>query len=251
MGAAAASFSPVHHPRVIGTLALLALSGLVAAGCGSSSPPLSASAITRALPRVLAGRSVELVEVTKAGRDSDTLTMNLSPNDASMKLVEGSAEFDLVRASGVIYLRSNSAGVLEDQLGLGNNIAAETLGKWVSIPPSDGPYHRLGSFFSLGDEVGLFTPGQPGLRLGPQVTVRSIPTLPVEGTPPSQTLEGGTGSVTLFVSPAAPHLPVGATLEMKNGSQHELVAAAFTRWGERVRVPAPATSIPFVSIANA
>jgi hypothetical protein len=240
----------VHRPRLLGTLVFVALGGLVAAGCGSSPPP-TASSIIHGLPSALAGRSVHFVEVTKSGKDSDTLTADLSPKDASVRVVQGKAEFDLVRVGKTIYARTNAPSILENQVGLSSKVADETLGKWVSIHTADAPYRKLNSDLNLVDQVGVLTPVKPGLRLGPQTNVRAVATLPVAGTPPSGTLDGGTGSMTLFVSPDAPHLPLGATVDLQTGKQREAIAAAFTRWGERVREAAPASSVTYWSVFNA
>jgi hypothetical protein len=119
----------------------------------------------------------------------------------------------------------------------------------VSVSPGDLLFSPLSSTLSLTDQIKTFLPTGFALHVGDETAVHGISVIPVSGPPPSLP-KGTRGSLTVFLKPSAPHLPVAATEVLQRGSKRESVFVAYTKWGKPVKLTPPTGAVSYHVIAT-
>lgn len=235
---------------------LVASLAVLLAACGSPSAPSSPIAhpvaVLRGLPAAVShSGSVHFVEVTTAHGFKSTLTGDLSASstgDAEERLVQGTTELDLEKVHGDLFLRA-SAEVLQSKLKVSPQAAKAYAGKWVELTPGDYLFPQLSPTLDLAAEIDAFIPAGD-VSAGAGRTLQHMDVVPITGTPSSTVAQGSTGVLTLFVTPAAPHLPAAASLVLHKGARTENRIVAFAHWGAPIELTAPAEATPYRIVAT-
>lgn len=252
-----ANFPAVARAR-LGIVPGLVLAAALLAAC-SSAPATSSSsigdptAVLRGVPAAAqhAG-SVHVVEYTTSKGFSSTLTGELnasSLDDAEEHLVQGKSEFDVERVGGDVYLRGQ-ASVIGSILDFSTEQADAYAGKWIELTPGDYLYPKVSDTLDLAAEVKAFIPVGSDLEALPERTLRHVTVVPITGAPSSSVAQGASGSMTLFVNPATPHLPSAATLVLHDGKESVSRLVAFTHWGQPISLSRPPGAVLYRVIAT-
>jgi hypothetical protein len=147
---------------------------------------------------------------------------------------------------GLIYV-TGSASALEQALQITAAQAQSYVGKWIVVQQSDAPFQLLAQDLTLGSTIDVFTPAQKGLKIGKTQRIGHVKATPLIGT--SSNLPKGTGSsVALFVSPKAPHIPLGGTLIVANKSGRLDEVVVFNDWKAKVNLTAPTGGVAFSTV---
>lgn len=232
-------------------LALVAVS-LAAAACSSGGPgDLAGKTPTQILAAgIAAGEAqvgVHYVIKAAGGSSTQTVTGDAARNAGVQTVVTGSNAVEVVLLSdGSAYLRGNMGG-LEQTVGLPNTVAPTYADKWISVAHSDPLYQPLTEFITVRGILTQLSPSRP-LQASTPGTVDGQIVIGVRGGLPGSAQPGITGNAVLYVSTAAPTVPVGFTGRATNTSTTVNDTGTFTRWGEQVRPRRPAGATPFSQI---
>jgi len=242
-------------------LLLAAAAGLLFSAAGCSSTPRGATPLAQKSPSEVIGiataaataaGSMTFVDVTRAGvtRNGKVVSTlsGASSAPAAQEAIVGADPLQVVLNEQTIYVRATAA-TLQSALGLTAADATAYAGMWISLQDGDAPFQSLSAALTIASELDNFTPTSPGLRLGPVTTLHGRQVLPVQGAAPTAATGGATGSATLFVSVAAPHVPVAGALVV-GGEQSYSEAAVFTKWGHNVATTAPSGAVPYTTFTG-
>jgi hypothetical protein len=229
--------------------ALTALLGATvpSGGATATGPTRAQILLSDALNAANDAGSMHFVDKTTANGNSQTLEGAISAPTASETLTSNSPlEIELI--GGVIYVIGSEEALVQS-LQISVAQAKPYAGKWIVVQQSDAPFQLLASTLTLGSTIDVFTPGQTGLKIGKTQEVGHIKAIPLVGI--SANLPKNTGSsVALFVSPKAPHLPLGGSLIVANKTGRLNEVAVFNDWGAKVDLPAPTGAVPFSTVLS-
>ncbi len=253
--------TPQPRRRRKGLVAVVVVVLLAAAGAGAGVVVLKRSA------NGLSGKSAAEVLATSIGAARAQGSVHLAAvesNGASAigsydisatvgaQTVSGGAQGNatLLVMPGMAYLKGDAA-FLHNSLGLGVSAAGKYAGQWISFKPGDPGYAQVVSGDTLSSALSEASPTGT-LGLTPSLTVDGQQVVGVTGgLPTDATRSGAVGSVTLYVSTAAPYLPVEVVTNGTLAGQRGTSTVTFSHWGEPVSVTAPAGATPFSSLAQA
>jgi hypothetical protein len=216
----------------------LCLAGALAAPGGAAGISLQEQ-LARSTQAATSAGSVHFVQVVTQGSNVTTLKGDLSAPSADETASLGSARLEVRLVDGVIYVLGNQANLLQNALGLSSASATAAAGHWVSVQPSDTPFSALSNALDLSAELESFVPGKPGLVEQSPVKVHGMHAVRVTGTPSADVRNGAKGTSTFLVNERAPHLPVGATMVLTQGTVKQTRLVAFSDWGKAVVLSAP------------
>ena len=239
---------PLTAAASAAVLALVGAGTALPAAAAGRSPQTSASKLlAQALRAASAAGSVHFVDKSSVGSQSQQLVGAISAPTAGESL-SGVAPLAVELVGGTIYV-SGAASSLQRALPISATQAQQVGNKWIMVQSGDTPYQTLAQALSLSSALASFTPTGSTARLGKTAKVGGHKVIPIEGRPSSLT-KGTSGSVALFVSAKAPHLPVGGTLVLANRTQRLNEAVAYTSWGAPVTLSAPTGAVAFSSITG-
>ena len=152
---------------------------------------------------------MHFVDKTTVNGTTQTLEGAISAPTAGETLTS-SAPLQVELISGSIYVVGN-AEALEQSLQITASQAQPYAGKWIVVQTTDAPFQLLAQDLTLGSTIDEFTPAQKGLKIGKMPAVGQTKSVPITGIS-SNLPKGTTSSVALFVSPKAPHIPLGGSL---------------------------------------
>jgi hypothetical protein len=235
--------------RKVGLLASAGIASLVAlAGCGSSSNALPTNlSATQVLDKALAaarqGGSVHIQESEKQGAETRTDTIDSLASSGSGVLTEGSSRIELRLVGSTGYLRGNQAGLAAH--GFPAAAAGKLANKWISVPSSSTPYADFTSAVTFSQVLGKLKLGAPLTKLA-VTTVDGQRVLGIRGIAPAALGLPAGAAVTMYVADTGPTLPV--SLAYQSGKTQDVVA--FSNWGEKLTIAAPAGAIPLSSLSG-
>jgi hypothetical protein len=189
--------------------------------------------------------SMHFVDKTTVNGTSETLEGAISAPTAGETLTS-TAPLQVELIGGSIYVIGN-AQALEQSLEITATQAQPYVNKWILVETSDAPFQLLAQNLTIGSTINVFTPGQKGLKIGKMQKLGGMKALPITGIAINAP-KGTSSSATLFVSPKAPHLPLGGSLVLVNKSGKLSEVAVFNDWGSKVNLTAPTGAIPFSTI---
>lgn len=140
---------------------------------------------------------------------------------------------------GVVYIRDTDTAI-QAQFGISDPRYAN---RWIEIPATSSYFAHFNSDILLASLLSEIAPG--GTLTTTKVTrVGVIPVIGVTGKPNIH-LGLASGSETLYVTTAAPHVPVELVASDVVQGQRQTFVISFTRWGKKIDVtrPTPAVSI--------
>ena len=152
----------------------------------------------------------------------------------------------LVTSAQVAYLRGD-ATCLENTLGLPPQEATTYAGRWIAVPSSSSDYSGLVTGVTDSSMMTGVTPSAP-LRFTKPTTIDGKSVMGISGgLGPYAT--GSVGTQVLYISTAAPYLPVAFVLHGTQSNGKPLTSSShMSNYGESVVVTEPAHSIPLSSI---
>ena len=242
------------RPRLTIVPALALVAAVVLAACSSTpaGPIADPAAVLRTVPAAAShAHTVHVLEYTTAPGFTSTLTGELtasSTDDAQEHLVQGKSEFDVERVNGDVFLRG-PANVIQSILDFSPAQATAYAGKWIALTPGDYLFPRVSDTLDLGAEVRAFIP-MGTVQTQATQTLRHTTVVPITGAPSVSVSQGASGSMTLLVNAAAPHLPAGGALVLHKGSRSTSRIVAFTHWGAPIRLSVPPGAVAYRVIAT-
>lgn len=246
------SVPPVRRLTLSFVTALLAIAGVL-----EVVPVTTASAVSHTRAQLLlsdalnaaqAKGSMHFVDKTTVNNTTTTLEGAISAPTAGETLSGGSAPLEVELIGGVMYVTGN-ASALEQSLQITAAQAQPYAGKWLIVHSSDAPFQLLASDLTVAATIDVFTPAQSGLKIGKTQKIGKTKAIPLVGRP-STLPQGTSGSVALFVSPKAPHVPLGGSLIIANHSGRLSEIAVFNDWGDKVNLTPPSGGVNFSNVLS-
>ena len=243
------SLLPVRHlPAVLCGAAMTTLSIVGAAlpfdAASASTHSPASQLLSNALNAAQESGSMHFVDKTTVNGTTQTLEGAISAPTAGETLTS-SAPLQVELISGSIYVVGNAErwSSLAD-----HRVQAQPYaGKWIVVQTTDAPFQLLAQDLTLGSTIDEFTPAQKGLKIGKMQRIGQTKAIPITGIS-SNLPKGTTSSVALFVSPKAPHIPLGGSLIVANKTGRLSEVAVFNDWGAKVDLTAPSGAIPFSTV---
>jgi hypothetical protein len=214
-------------------------------GAASAGEPSASALLTDALNAAQNAGSMQFVDKTTVNGTTQTLDGVISAPTAGETLT-GGAPLQVELISGMIYVNGNQQA-LEQALQISAAQAQPYAGKWIVVQSSDAPYQLLAQDLTLTATLNDFTPSSKTLKIGKTQHIGKLKAIPITGASTSAP-KGSSSSVTLFVSPKAPHRPLGGSTVLVNKSGRLNEVAFFTNWGAKVDLTAPTGAVQFSSI---
>jgi hypothetical protein len=239
-----------RHVRtgVIGKAAALTAGAIILlAGCGGSSGspspnPSSAHAaktLARMLAAIRAARTVHISVNARIGPNTATYSSDAGLNVGRQKVSAGDGgEATVLEINGVGYFQANEKGLI-GFLATPQAVAHRYAGHWISFQPGGMGYQRVVSGVTLGgiaDEMaltGAITPTGTSTVNGQSVDGLN------GGVPLAWNAPAGV-TATLYVAAHGKPLPVLFKAGIPPSGYH----VEFSRWGEPLRITAPASAVP-------
>ena len=152
----------------------------------------------------------------------------------------------LVTSAQVAYFRGDTA-CLEEGFQFPGQEATKYAGQWIAVPSSSSGYGDLVTGLTASSNMTGATPSAP-LRFTKPTTIDGRSVIGISGgLGPFAT--GYVGTQVLYISTAAPYLPVAVVLHGTQSNGPPMTSSAhMSDYGESVVVTEPAHSIPISSI---
>jgi hypothetical protein len=235
-----------HLPVLCGAVLAASFVGTsLPAGAASASQPSASALLKDALNAAQNAGSMQFVDKTTVNGTSQTLDGVISAPTAGETLT-GGAPLQVELIGGMIYVNGNQQA-LEQALQITAAQATPYANKWIVVQSTDAPFQLLAQDLTLSATLNDFTPAQKSLKIGKTQRIGKLKAIPISGASTSAP-KGSSSSVTLFVSPKAPHTPVGGSTVLVNKSGRLNEVAVFTNWGAKVNLTAPTDAVQFSSI---
>jgi len=237
-------------------VAALALVAASSAACSSSTPSASpfagktpAQVLAMATAAALAKGSVHVVGDDNIGGFGTAHWVTDAGATQGKQIVTGSAGncTTLILSAQVAYFRGD-ATCLENYLQFPGHEATKYAGQWIAVPSSSSDYEGLvaAQTDSSMINVGL-TPSEP-LRFTKPTTIDGKSVIGISGGLGSYSAPSA-GTQVLYISTAAPYLPVAYVLSGTQSNGKPLTSSGhMSNYGESVVVTEPAHSILISSI---
>lgn len=238
-------------------VALVVIVGLLAAGgvaliTGTGSNSASAAALkTQSLKAAKAVGSFHYVSTSKAGGQTQTTVGYAGPDDGTQVITAGNQRFTVVVVGTACYFKGNAVA-MEQELDVSDSVANAHAQQWVSLTQTDLPYASVYAAVTassaLTDNIAFKAQRQVG-----DATVDGQAVEGVQGPPATQPNLGVTkvtGTVTMYVRSATPHLPVSYRDIGTSDGQSLSFSITFNNWGKRVAVSAPAGAVTYASLGG-
>jgi hypothetical protein len=236
-------------PAVLLGAALVTLSLVGAAlpygGASATQHSRASQLLSDALNAVQEAGSMHFVDKTTVNGTTQTLEGAVSAPTAGETLTS-SAPLQVELVGGLIYVTGDTSA-LEQALQITSAQAQPYADKWIVVQSSDAPFQLLAQDLTIASTIDEFTPGQKGLKIGKMQQIGRTRAIPITGIS-SNLPKGTSSSVALFVSPKAPHIPLGGSLIVANKTGRLSEVAVFNDWGVKVNLTAPTGAVPFSTV---
>jgi len=227
------------------TLVLVAIFGIEIGLALSVSPrPDPVQLLNEAL--TAAGRSAAFHyrAVWRAGAFSQMVVGDARTSSGSESVSVGGSQFSVVLTGQVAYFKGDVVAV-RDQLGLPAPTARQSAGEWIALSESDSPYSSVAE--GLTTSAALLQ-----VLIAPSATFQAHPHdgvlfSRITGRVPHGPVAAGSARLDLVPDSK---LPVLFTAHGSSGGQPWSSTIAFSRWGERTVINAPAGALPFSSLTS-
>ena len=168
-------------------------------GDSSASQLLSDASVRRPV-----GSMVSAADKTTPSHDADAGRRDQRSHGWRDAYQSAPLQVDLI--GGSIYVTGNEEA-LEQSLAITAAQAQPYAGKWIVVHSTDAPFQLPAQHLTISSTINVFTPTQKGLKHRKLQKIGKVRALPIQAS--GNLPKGTSGSVTLFVSPKAPHLPLG------------------------------------------
>lgn len=239
--------------RMAAAAAVLLAGGGSLASCGGSAPAAlagksAAQILSTALAAARAQRGVHYQLQATTSSEHETIVGDAGATEGIQEVTQGSDQVEVELVGGAAYLQG-TAGGLEHTFGLAASVASAYAGRWIAVSPADSLYAPISAavtvhgIFSQLSPTGALHASSPGKVQGHQVVA-------VVGGLPGTVAQGVSGQAILYVSTAAPNLPVAFEGTASNSTEKVSDVGVFDRWDERLALPAPSGAVPYSSLSS-
>ena len=223
---------------------LFSLTVLCPSSSGAAKSSVSASQLLRtAIASATQQGSVRVTVHFFSGNKTGEVVQDSAVQSGVQPVAIGNERVSMVLVGGIAYVTGNRQG-LTSYMGLPAPIATALAGQWISIPPTDGGFKSVISGLTLSSALNEVTPAG-SVSQGKPKTLNGQSTFSISGT-------GSTGQArtSLFIATNGNRLPVEAVSATGSGKGVSGEIVTFSRWGEQVRTPKPAASVPISSLST-
>jgi hypothetical protein len=223
---------------------LFSLTVLYPSSSGATNPPFPASQLLKsAIASATKQGSVRVTVHFFSGNKTGEVVEDSALQTGVQTVAIGQERVSIVLVDGIAYVTGNRQG-LTSYMGLPASIATALAGQWISIPPTDSGFRSVISGLTLSSALNEVTPAG-SISQGKRKTLNGRSTFSISGT-------GSTGQArtSLFIATNGNRLPVEAVAATGSGKSVSGEIVTFSRWGEKVHTPKPATSVPISSLST-
>jgi hypothetical protein len=229
---------------VVGSYCVVSCNFSSAAGATSPESTESGGQLLRAaIASATREGSVRVTVHFFSGKVTGELVQDSSSQRAKQTVAIGKERVSIILSGGVAFFTANDSG-LTSYFGLPQSVAANLVGHWISVSPTDSGFQSVTAGLTLASALKEVSPGG-SISKGRRKMVDGHPAISIAGT----NAASGT-QVLLFVSQTGKHLPIEAVESSHSGETTSGEIVTFTRWSENFHVPTPSGSIPISSIGE-
>jgi len=178
---------------------------------------------------------------TKISGQGYSKITNSAMTTGQQTLVIGAAWTVVRLIGGVVYIKENSTA-MEEQFGISD---PKAVNRWISIPRSNSYFANFNTYILLPSMLSEVTPGGT-LKTTKTTTVNHQLVVGVTGSPNIH-LGLASGTETVYVALAAPHVPVEMVASDVVQGQRQTFVITFTNWGKDFHITKPSPSVPISS----
>jgi hypothetical protein len=230
------------------TLALVAVTGTEIGLAVSQSPtvrtPGPVQLLQEALTAAGAAHAFHYRAVWNADGFSQIVVGDARPSSGAESVSVGGNRFTVIFTGQIEYFEGD-ATALRDQLGLPAATASASVGKWISLQQSDGPYPSV-------DEGVTTSAALAQVVMAPLATSRAhwthgVLLSRITGRIPHGKVVTGSARLDLM---SRSKLPAAYSAHGSDGEQPWSSTISFSRWGDNTAVNAPTGALPFSSLQD-
>lgn len=225
---------------VAATSLVLCLGPVARAGAASPTPFSSQSAhqiMSTALGAALTLSSCTSSTTTKVSGQAYSSVTNSALTTGQQTLVIGNAWTVVRVVNGVVYIKENVTA-MQEQFGVSD---PKAVNRWISIPRTDSNFARFNTYILLPSMLSELTPAGT-LKTTSTSTVDHQLVVGVTGKPNNH-LGLASGTETLYVEVAAPHVPVEMVASDVVQGQRETFIINYTNWGKNFHIVEPSPTL--------
>jgi hypothetical protein len=229
----------------VGGCGCILANGALAAGASPATPVHTSGTGNQILKSAIASAqkagSVRVTVHFFSGKTTGELVQDSTRTSAEQTVAIGGERVSIVLSAGTVYFSGNTQGLVH-YFGLTTAVATTLADQWVSASPSDSAFPSLDAGLTLSAALGEVSP-TGSIVMGKRQTVDGQSTMSLSGTGPA-----GIARLTLFIAAHGKSLPVEAVGSGGSTQKAAGEIVTFSRWGEAVHVPVPATSVPISTL---
>jgi hypothetical protein len=231
----------------VGVVASTSLSKSSSTSSGVVGGPAEASRLVRSsLAAATAATTFHYVSVSTSQGITQKTIGDAAPDRGRQVITIGSTEdFAILVVGTVAYFQGNAAS-MEDQLGLDAVVAQRHAGQWISLQPSDSPYHSVYQAVTTASALSDSVTIAARARLAP-TTVAGTTVTPIRGALTAVDQTPTRGTARLDIRAKGPPLPVAFTASGVVSGQATTFRTDFSQWGESVVVEPPPGALAYSS----
>ena len=235
----------------VGVAVILAVGLVVVLGGGNGglSGKTANQVLATTVAAAMAKGSVHLTTTnSKGATGGGTYDIGLSQGQQTV-YDGGQGNAEILVLPGHAYVKGDGP-FLQNSFGLSASSASQYAGKWISFVPSDPGYQQIVAGDTLSSALIESTPTGT-LTLTPARTLDGRAVVGLSGGLPRDDLQSGAkGTQVLYVSKAAPYLPVEVVTSGSLDGQSGTTTVTYSLWGESLSIAAPAGATPASSISQ-
>jgi hypothetical protein len=174
---------------------------------------------------------------TKISGQAYSSVTNSALTTGQQTLVIGNAWTVVRVVNGVVYIKENVTA-MQEQFGISDPQAAN---RWIAIPRTNPNFARFNTYILLSSMLSEVTPAGT-LKTTTSVTVNHQLVVGVTGKPNIH-LGLASGTETVYVSLAAPHVPVQMVASDVVQSQRQTFVITYSHWGMNFHISEPSPTL--------
>ena len=197
--------------------------------------------MTAALAAALASSSCTSATSTKISGQAYSSVTNSALTTGQQTLIIGDAWTVVRVVNGMVYVKEN-ASAMREQFGVDDPPAVN---RWISIPKTDSNFARFNTYILLPSMLTEIAPAGALKTSAPSSVDHRL----VVGVSGKANIHLGlaSGTETVYVSVAAPHVPVEMVASDVVQGQRENFVITYTNWGTNFHITKPSPVLPIAA----
>jgi hypothetical protein len=223
---------------------VLGLGPVTSAGAASTTAFSSESGrqiMATAMTAARAKSSCTWSTTTKVSGQAYSSMTNSAMTTGQQTLVIGDAWTVVRVVAGVVYIKENVTA-MQEQFGVNDPKAAN---RWIAIPTTNSNFARFNTYILLPSMLSEVTPAG-ALKTTKTTTLNHQLVVGVTGRPNIH-LGLASGTETVYVAVAAPHVPVEMVASDVVQGQRQTFVITYTNWGKNFHITKPSPSLAISS----